>query len=69
VHGDQGHLFNHSLYTSALMHPVMTSLGVLSAGLLLAGLITGRGNGHARGEGLARGHAAAARRRAARALS
>jgi len=67
VRGDQGHLFSHSLYTSARMHPVATSLGVLSAGVLLAGLIAGRGNGHARGDGLARG--AAARRRAVRALS
>ncbi len=41
-YGDQGHLFSHSLYTTARMHPVVTTLGLLSAGALLLGLTSRR---------------------------
>jgi len=40
-HGDQGHQFEHSLYTAARKHPG-TALGVLAAGAAVAGLLAPR---------------------------
>jgi short-subunit dehydrogenase len=60
-YGDQGHAFSSSVYTTARMHPVVTSVGVLGAGaLLVAGLLAGR-------DGSALRHGARMGRRAVRA--
>jgi short-subunit dehydrogenase len=45
-YGDQGHMFNRSLYTTARKNPGAT-LGVLAAGAALVGLLAPRRNGHA----------------------